>query len=123
MKSEEIASSTEADDGGDNTPTMTTLDAKPGAPVIDSGDLLAFLAERNIAVPNDTVQAHSDGSVDIDSSDPGLAAAWAAYSPPVPMAPVTLREQLQAQVDDLTTLDQLKAFIRDTLIPALIADE
>lgn len=100
--------------------TIKHLDPKPGSPIVDSGDLLAFLRARGINVAGDTVVAYGDGSVDVDTAaTTSLTAAWTAYDPgSVPPTP-TPREALLAELDGVSDLAALKAFVAARVIPAI----
>lgn len=104
---------------------LKQLPPKPNAPVIDSGDLLAFLKGKGVTVNGDTVIAHADGSVEVDTlATTSLTTAWSEYVPPAPpLPPPTLREQLQEELATVDTLEKLCAFVRDRLIPAAVRDE
>lgn len=104
---------------------IRTLPAKPGNPVIDSGDLLTFLKGRGIVVDGDSVTANTDGTVNVETrATTTLTDAWDAYVPPAPKPPPpTVREELRAKLAGLTTLDELKAFVAGDLIPATVRDE
>lgn len=103
---------------------LRPLKPKPGAPVINSGDFLAFLNERGVHVEGDTVIAHSDGSVEVDTlASTSLDAAWDAYQQPAPAPPTpTVRAQLIAELDAVKNPAELVPFLRDRLIPALVPD-
>lgn len=105
---------------------LRKLNPKPGAPVVDSGHLLAHLRAQGVTVAGDTVIAYADGSVEVDTpATTALLNAWDAYAPPPPPEPPpTKRERLRAEADALTTIPApLRAFLRDRLIPALVPDE
>jgi hypothetical protein len=104
---------------------LRKLDPKPGNPIINSGDFLEFLNEQGVNVAGDTVIAHADGSVEVDTlATTSLDEAWEAFEPPAPPPPAaTRREQIIAAIDAATTLDELKAAIIDVAGPALVIDE
>ena len=104
---------------------LRELPPKANAPVINSGDFLAFLSERGVNVIGDTVEARADGSVLVDTlATTSLAEAWDAYVPPPPPPdPPTRRQVVEAAIAGATTLDELKAALIEVGIPALVPDE
>ena len=101
---------------------LVTLPPKLGNPVIDSGHLLAYLVAGGATVNGETVIANADGSVTVDA-DGDLTALWAAYVVPTPpQPPATQREQLIANLEPIGTIAGLKAYIAETLIPAIVPE-
>jgi hypothetical protein len=82
------------------------LAALPDAPVLDAGDVLAYLKAAGIDVDGDAVTACADGSVKVAAADDKkLAKAWADYVPPDP--PPSPLDALNA----VTDLDGIKSWL------------
>lgn len=101
---------------------LTNLPAKNPNTPIDSGHLLAYLQEEGVSVSGDTVIANADGSVVVDTED-DLTAVWAAYEPPAEVSVASLAETLAEEAAETTTVADLRDFIVDRLIPALLPAE
>jgi hypothetical protein len=114
----------ETDTVESDSANLRTLPAKANGRVIDSGHLLAYFKAAGIEVDGDTVIAYADGSVQVETTatDDALTTAWDAYVPEEIVPPETRKERLRGELAAVTSLAEMRTFLRDKLIPALMAE-
>lgn len=104
---------------------VTRIGGSDAGPVLDAGDVHAYLANAGILIGENGVTTHADGSVTIDADDSKeLRAAWSAYVPPAPPVPdPAIAGQLMERIEAVKNIEDVKALLTEWLVPAVAPSE